>query len=115
MQMLADKSGAIVGYIHQNILLLPEVKTAGIVLAHCVFTSSGTIKGKYFNDHIYDLEGLIVAKHVTAAPGIHNLPSRNQFVADAWQILQQVKNHNAPWVMPTQSWSAITFKDFLLQ
>lgn len=115
MHILSDKKGTTSGYLYNNVILLPGHKVAGVVLAHCVFTSNGNIKGKYFKGCIYNESGEIIANESNGDKASLTAEVGQRIMKDAWEILSRVKNHTAPWVIATEKWSKITLDEFLLQ
>lgn len=115
MHILSDKKRTTSGYLYNNVILLPGHKVAGVVLAHCVFTANGNIKGKYFKGCIYNESGEIIANESGGEKAILTADVGQRIMKDAWEILSRVRNHTAPWVIATGKWSRITLDEFLQQ
>lgn len=115
MQTLSDKSGNTVAYLYNNVILFPDYSVGGVLLAHCVFTSSGCVSGKFFEGNLYNSEGEIIAIQgknesvkITAEMGA-------SIMLDAWKTLSLTKEHKCPWVNATENWAPVTLKEFLTQ
>lgn len=115
MHILTDKKGSVCGYLYNNVILVPGYSVRGVVLAHCVFTSKGVVKGKYFRGYIYNETGEIIAREAKGQIGDLTFSESTQIMKDAWELLARTKDHTAPWVIATDKWSGVTLEEFLLQ
>lgn len=115
MHILTDKKGTTSGYLYNNVILLPGNKVLGVVLAHCVFTSRGRVKGKYFKSCIYNDAGEIIAREAVGETASLTAEEGNRIMKDAWEILSLTKEHISPWVIATDKWGRVTLEEFLLQ
>jgi hypothetical protein len=111
---LLDSYGKPSGFLYNNIILLPQTyEVAGVVLGHCVFGPSGKAKGKLFNKTFYSATGEMLAREQAG-----NTPTKDLNITkamhEAWAILQQIKDHNCPWIEPKDRWASVSVKDFLL-
>ena|SRR5688572_21330276 len=115
MNVLVNQQEKITGYLYHNVILLPEYKVAGVLLAHCVFTSRGEVKGKFFEGFIYNEAGEIIAQEARGDQGRITESEAARIMKEAWTILSYTTNHNCPWVVATQEWSKTTLEEFLTQ
>ncbi len=103
MNALLDKSAKAIAYINNNIITLPEGHVAGVILGHCVFGRSGSVVGKLFDQTLYATNGEIIARlqaQTTKETGNTDLMRRQ-----AWELIQIIKDHQCPWIIPQNKWS----------
>ena len=115
MHILTDKNGNEAGYLYHNVILLPGNIVSGVILAHCVFTRNGTVKGKYFRGFMYNENGEIIAKEISGDSEEITAAQGKAIMVDAWTILSRTTDHICPWVVATDEWSATPLKEFLDQ
>ena len=115
MQILADQNVTAIGYLYNNVILLPGHIVAGVLLAHCVFTRKGHVKGKFFNEYLYNEQGEIIAQNIKGKSEEITPEAGRQIMLDAWKILGLTKEHLCPWVIATDKWSVTTLEEFLSQ
>lgn len=115
MKTLVDKNGETTGYVYNNVILLPEYDVAGVILAHCVFTRNGHVRGKFFGDHIHNERGEIIARENKSHPAEISTEMARKIMIDAWKILSKTKDYLCPWVTSTGRWSNHTLEEFLSQ
>jgi len=115
MHILSDKAKKPVGYLYHNVILLPGHKVAGVILAHCIFTKSGEVKGKFFSGYLYNEMGQIIAKDSTGSGEEITAEQGKQIMIDAWNILSRTSNHICPWVVASDKWSDVELEEFLNQ
>lgn len=115
MHILVNQKEKISGYLYHNVILLPGYKVAGVLLAHCVFSKRGEVKGKYFEGYIYNEAGEIIAKEATGDQGGIGVNEAARIMKEAWTILSYTTNHNCPWVEASSHWSKMTLEEFLTQ
>ncbi|MGN6436611.1 MAG: 4-fold beta flower protein [Agriterribacter sp.] len=115
MHPLLDIAGNPAGFIYQNAILHPiSLNVFGVILGHCVFGLKGTVIGKFFDHHLYDKLGKIVA--VTGSNELSEraaLVDQAKAIQQAWQIIGRIEDHAAPWVQPLPAWSDKTLQDVL--
>jgi len=114
MNAFIDRDNKICAYLYNNKILLPSgSEVAGVVLGDCVFGYAGDIKGKIFNGRFYAVNGQIVAglEQGTVLPEVDLL----QVLLQGWHIVQKIKEHECPWIDPTEKWIPISVDDFLKQ
>ncbi|MBP7555995.1 MAG: hypothetical protein KA821_07010 [Chitinophagaceae bacterium] len=111
MNALLDKSANAIAYINNNIIFLPDGHVAGVILGHCVFGRSGSVAGKLFDQTFYATNGEIIARlqpQTTKETGNTDLMRRQ-----AWELIQIIKDHECPWIIPQNKWAAQTITALL--
>ncbi|MDF2380885.1 hypothetical protein JMG10_05400 [Nostoc ellipsosporum NOK] len=112
MNPLIDQSGEAIGYLHNNIILLPgNFDVTGVVLGHCVFSKSGKVAGKLFDQTFYTVDGHIVAE-IGHEPAKDNF-DENNIRMQAWEVIQTIKDHQCPWIQPKEHWAATPVQQLL--
>ncbi|HET6994270.1 MAG TPA: hypothetical protein VFI06_04760 [Chitinophagaceae bacterium] len=106
MVLLADSTRQPAGFVHHNILVLPDGTVIGVLLGHCIFGPDGTVKAKYFRKTLFSLQGKILAKNT--GTGTHPDVDEKKLIEEAWKIISLIKNHSCPVVEPTGDWSGVT-------
>jgi len=105
MSPLIDQSGEAIGYLHNNIILLPEnFDVTGVVLGHCVFSKSGKVAGKLFDQTFYTVDGQIVAE-IGSQPAKDHF-DENAIRMQAWEVIQTIRDHQCPWIQPKADWAS---------
>ena len=113
MHILLDKNGKTSGYLYNNVILLPGNIVSGVVLAHCVFTRRGTVKGKFFGGTLYNQDREIVAKESTGDTPDVTVDQAKLIMVEAWKVLSLTTDHICPWVEAGENWSKTSLKEFL--
>ena len=117
MHPLLDITGHPAGFIYQNTILHPiSFNVFGVILGHCVFGLKGAVIGKFFDHHLYDKFGRIIA--ITGKRELSDQSAsldQSKTIQQAWQIIGKIEDHAAPWVQPSPAWSDKTLHDFLGQ
>ena len=106
MHYLADQREQAVAILYQNILLdIYGTRILGIMLGHCVFDESGTVRAKYFRHTLFNLDGRMLAKE----SGIEQHVKVDPYavMTSAWEVLRGVRNHQCPIIEPLNEWSAV--------
>lgn len=112
MNVLIDCNNKLCAYLYNNKIILPlSFEVAGIVLGDCVFGYLGDIKGKIFNGIFYAVNGQIVAmeEQCTQMPEFDII----QVVLQGWHIVEKIKDHECPWIIPAEKWVPVSIDDFL--
>jgi len=115
MNTLVNKEGKEVGFLYHNVILLPGYKVSGVLLAHCVFTTRGEVKGKFLEAYIYNEAGEIIAQVATGESAGIIESETARIMKEAWNILSHATKHDCPWVVATETWSKMTLDEFLKQ
>lgn len=115
MQTLVDKSNTLAGYLYNNVILLPDLKVGGVILAHCVYTQSGEVKGKFFKNCLFNEDSELVAQEGASEPVPVSPEEAGRISREAWVILSRTKNHVCPWVTSGENWCNTTLDEFLSQ
>jgi hypothetical protein len=115
MHILSDKAKKPVGYLYHNVILLPGHKVAGVILAHCIFTKNGEVKGKFFRGNLHNEMGQIIAQDSTGSGDEITAEQGKHIMIDAWKILSRTSNHICPWVVASDEWSEVELEEFLSQ
>ncbi|KIC93575.1 hypothetical protein [Flavihumibacter solisilvae] len=110
MTILSQQDHIPAGMISNNTLAMPDGTLIGILLGHCVFNKEGKVKAKYFNHTLYALDGRILAKEKKTQAAIH-LEAKFS-VRNAWEFIQNIKDHSCPLIEPTETWAPVALKEF---
>lgn len=117
MHYLLDISGSPAAFIYQNTIIHPiSLNVFGVILGHCVYGLKGKAIGKFFDHHLYDNSGEIIAVSAENRPTKNaEKPDQSKNMQQAWQIIDRIESHVAPWVQPKDTWSAKSLQDTLGQ
>lgn len=112
MNALTDQSGEPIGYLHNNIILLPgNFDVTGVVLGHCVFSRSGKVAGKLFDQTLYSVTGEIIAE--LNPESSKEKFDENSIRMQAWEVIQTIKDHQCPWIQPKEDWASAPVRQLL--
>ena len=114
MQSLVNKQGEEIGWLYNNIILLPGNKVAGILLGHCAYSQNGRVIGKFFSQALYNEKGEIIARQGGPVAAGITLAEDKKIMTDFWEIMARTSNHTGPWIVPTDKWSKDSLSNFLV-
>ena len=112
MTTLMDRHGKPCAYLYNNKLLLAgSMEVMGVTLGDCVFGRSGEVKGKIFDKGLYSISGETVAmeEEMKTIPNFDPMHALFQ----GWEILEKIKDHSCPWIIPKNKWLALGIEEFL--
>lgn len=114
MLAFSDHSSKIVGYLYNKAIVDPDrLSVSGVILGNCVFGNSYKVVGKFFNNTLYNPQGEIVCRienfNVNPPAGFN----ASRCIQEAWTIATQAKDHNCPWIVPTDNWASASVSQLL--
>jgi hypothetical protein len=107
MYILLNKERAPIAYI-ENMMILDaqQEKVIGILIGDCFFGKNKKVVGKIFNKTAYLLNGEIVGK-IELDKNYKNSTIKKALMQQAWDILMNITEHTADWIIETKKWSKL--------
>ena len=113
MTIISGKEKDQIAYLHSHSILVPgSQEVLGVIIGDCVYGKKGVFKGKYLNKKFYSPEGELLATEDGSVN--NNVVDFSKIRQQIWNVINSIKNHSSPWVVPKNIWAAYSFPDFLL-
>lgn len=107
MYLIQNQKNETVAYI-QNMMILDaqQEKVIGILIGDCFFGKNKKVAGKIFNKTAYLLNGEIVGK-IEVNKNYKSAAIKKVLMQQAWDILMNITEHTADWIVETKKWSKL--------
>ena len=107
MYLIQNQKNETVAYI-QNMMILDaqQEKVIGILIGDCFFGKNKKVVGKIFNKTAYLLNGEIAGK-IEFDKNYKNSAIKKVLMQQAWDILMNITEHTAAWIVETKKWSKL--------